>query len=44
MIPVAHAGHYLVWVLYLLPVIVVIAAILRSAILARWEDRRGGEE
>jgi uncharacterized membrane protein len=38
-IPAAHAGHYAVWVLYLLPVLVVIAGILRSAILARRKDR-----
>jgi hypothetical protein len=37
-LPLAHAGHYLVWVPYLLPVLVVIAGIVRSAILARRED------
>jgi hypothetical protein len=29
-LPLAHVGHYL-WVLYLLPVVVVVGGILRSA-------------
>ncbi|HEX6666134.1 MAG TPA: hypothetical protein VF081_06025 [Solirubrobacterales bacterium] len=39
MIPVAHAGHYAIWILYLLPVLVVIAGVMRSAIMARRAER-----
>jgi hypothetical protein len=39
--PLAHAGHYALWVLYVLPVVVVVGAILRSAIATRREDREG---
>jgi hypothetical protein len=41
-LPLAHAGHYTLWVLYVLPVLIVVGAILRSAIAVRREDR--GEE
>jgi hypothetical protein len=34
MLPLAHIGHYL-WVLYLLPVLIVLAGIVRSAISQR---------
>jgi len=30
MLPLAHAGHYAIWVLYVLPVLVVVGAILKS--------------
>jgi hypothetical protein len=40
-IPVAHVGHYL-WVLYLIPVLVVIGGIVRTMILER--RRQGGGE
>jgi hypothetical protein len=33
-LPLAHVGHYL-WVFYLIPVVIVIAGILRSVILER---------
>ena len=33
-LPLAHVGHYL-WVFYLVPVVIVIAGILRSVILER---------
>ncbi|HWC07527.1 MAG TPA: hypothetical protein VG458_00610 [Solirubrobacterales bacterium] len=33
-LPLAHVGHYL-WVFYLVPVVIVIAGILRSVILDR---------
>jgi len=33
-IPVAHVGHYL-WVLYVLPVLVVIGGIVRTMVLER---------
>lgn len=34
-LPLAHVGHYL-WVLYLVPVVIVVAGIVRSA----WAQRR----
>ncbi|HEU4392024.1 MAG TPA: hypothetical protein VFR04_00155 [Solirubrobacterales bacterium] len=37
-LPLAHVGHYL-WVLYVLPVLFVIAGILRTTIQGR---RKGG--
>jgi len=45
-LPLAHAGHYALWVLYVLPVLVVVGAIVRSAVLARREepDGDGGPE
>ena len=33
-LPLAHLGHYL-WILYLLPVLLVIVGILRTSILQR---------
>ena len=41
MLPLAHAGHYALWVLYVLPVLVVVGAIVRSAVLTRREERDG---
>jgi hypothetical protein len=38
-LPLAHVGHYL-WVFYLVPVVIVIAGIVRSVIL----DRRNKDE
>jgi heme exporter protein D len=38
-LPLAHAGHYAVWVLYVIPVLVVVGAIVRSAILTRRAER-----
>ena len=40
MLPLAHAGHYALWVLYALPVLFVVFAIVRSAIVQRRADRR----
>jgi hypothetical protein len=34
MLPIAHVGHYL-WILYLLPVLFVAAAILRGQLITR---------
>jgi hypothetical protein len=34
MLPLAHVGHYL-WVLYLLPVLIVIGGIVRSSVFQR---------
>jgi len=39
-LPLAHVGHYL-WVLYLVPVLIVVGGIVGSSILAR---RRRDEE
>jgi hypothetical protein len=39
-LPLAHLGHYL-WIFYVLPVVIVVAGILRSTIL---EKRRNREE
>jgi hypothetical protein len=41
-LPLAHVGHYL-WVLYLLPVLIVVGAIVRNVITQRRHDREGGE-
>jgi hypothetical protein len=35
MLPLAHAGHYAIWVLYVLPVLIVVGAIVRSAVAER---------
>jgi len=43
MLPLAHAGHYALWILYVLPVLVVVGAIVRSAIIARREGESGNE-
>jgi len=37
-LPLAHIGHYL-WVLYLLPILIVIGGILRSTYLEKRRDR-----
>lgn len=39
MLPPAHVGHYAVWVFYALPVLVVVGAIVRGAILTRRAER-----
>ena len=38
-LPLAHAGHYVVWFLYALPVLVVLGAITRTVILERRRKR-----
>jgi hypothetical protein len=38
LLPLAHAGHWL-WVLYLPPVLIVVASILRSTISERRNKR-----
>jgi cytochrome c-type biogenesis protein CcmH/NrfF len=37
-LPLAHVGHYL-WILYVLPVLIVVAGILRTSISERRRDR-----
>jgi heme exporter protein D len=42
-LPLAHAGHYVVWVLYALPVLVVLGAIVRTVLTERRRKRSEGE-
>jgi len=37
-LPVAHVGHYL-WVLYVIPILIVVGAIVRNAIAQRRAGR-----
>jgi ABC-type spermidine/putrescine transport system permease subunit II len=45
MLPVAHAGHYVLWFLYLPPIVIVAFSLTRSKLNERRErrgsDRRG---
>ena len=41
MLPLAHVGHYAIWVLYAVPVLIVTGAIVKSTIAQR---RAAGEE
>jgi hypothetical protein len=34
-LPLAHAGHYAIWVFYALPVVVVVGAIIKSRLSIR---------
>jgi len=38
-LPLAHAGHWLLWVAYLVPVVIVLAATARAFVQQRREDR-----
>ena len=38
-LPLAHAGHYVAWFLYALPVLVVLGAIVRTVVLERRAKR-----
>lgn len=40
-LPVAHAGHWALWILYLVPVIVVLAAIGTAIVRERRAQREG---
>ncbi|HEX7279900.1 MAG TPA: hypothetical protein VF255_09790 [Solirubrobacterales bacterium] len=42
MLPLAHVGHYFIWVLYAVPVLVVSGAIVKSFIAQRQADREDG--
>lgn len=44
MIVLAHAGHWAMWVLYLLPVVIVLGAAARALIEQRRENRHSGAE
>jgi cytochrome c-type biogenesis protein CcmH/NrfF len=37
-LPLAHLGHYL-WIFYVLPVVIVVAGILRTTVLERRRNR-----
>jgi hypothetical protein len=43
LLPVAHVGHYL-WALYVIPILIVVAAIVRSAVAQRRWSREDAEE
>ena len=43
MLPLAHVGHYAIWVLYVVPVLIVSAAIVRSMIMQRRAERESGK-
>ena len=43
MLPVAHVSHYL-WVLYVIPILIVVAAIVRSMVAQRRWAREDAEE
>ncbi len=40
MLPLAHAGHYVLWFLYLPPVVIVAFSLTRSKLAERRERRR----
>jgi hypothetical protein len=42
-LPLAHVGHYL-WILYVLPILIVVGAIVRNAIAQRRFRREDEEE
>jgi hypothetical protein len=44
-LPLAHVGHYAIWILYVIPVLIVVGAIVRNAVAQRRvarEDPEGG--
>jgi len=41
-LPLAHVGHYL-WVLYVIPILIVVAAIVRNAVAQRRLGREDAE-
>jgi heme exporter protein D len=43
MLPLAHVGHYL-WTLYVIPIAIVVAAIVRNTIAQRQLARDDAEE
>jgi heme exporter protein D len=43
-LPLAHAGHYALWILYVVPVLIVAAAIVRSMAAQRRLAREDREE
>jgi heme exporter protein CcmD len=43
LLPLAHVGHYL-WALYVIPILIVVGAIVRSAVAQRRWSREEAEE
>ena len=43
LLPLAHVGHWAMWVLYLVPVVIVLAATVKAFLDQRREEREGGE-
>jgi uncharacterized membrane protein len=43
-LPLAHAGHWVLWILYAIPVLIVAFAIVRSTIAQRRAAREDLEE
>jgi cytochrome c-type biogenesis protein CcmH/NrfF len=43
-LPIAHAGHWAIWILYAVPVVVVLGSIVLQLRRQRREDGAGGEE
>jgi heme exporter protein D len=42
-LPLAHVGHYL-WILYVIPILIVVGAIVRSAVAQRRWSKGDAEE
>ena len=42
MLPLAHVGHYL-WTLYVIPILIVVVAIVRNAVVQRRLGREDAE-
>jgi hypothetical protein len=42
-LPLAHVGHYAIYILYAVPVLIVSAAIVRSMIMQRRTERDPGK-
>jgi hypothetical protein len=42
-LPVAHVGHYALWILYAIPILIVAAAIVRTTIAQRRAAEDGDE-
>jgi heme exporter protein D len=42
-LPLAHVGHYL-WVLYVIPILIVVGAIVRNTMAQRRLARRGDQQ
>lgn len=40
----AHATHWAMWILYLVPVVIVLAATVKAFVDQRREEREGGEQ
>jgi hypothetical protein len=43
-LPIAHAGHWAIWILYAVPVVVVLGSIVLQLRRERREDAPGAEE